>query len=767
MHKQPHLKLLKKISFLFLIPLLTVSALYAANPLSVELLLPKQKTSSGAVTIVMTNTSDKDIRVLTWNTPLEKNLNADIFTIKNNKSTINYVGVLVKRGKPTEEDYLLFKGGEKRAVTVDLPTYYQMEKEGSYTVTYHGSFKQKTPSKNKTTSKERLKTSQPSVTISFTPTQKKVVSYSQKVSANFNICTQSEIDILNNAHDASIVIARDASDTMDSAEANTWGERYNTWFGAADNTRQNTVKTHFNNIYNALENEQVTFDCNCSAVAKPDETYAYVYPNQHYTIHLCGAFWRAELTGTDSQAGTIVHETSHFTVVAGTDDHVYGQAGAKELAISAPENAIQNADSHEFFAENTPALTMDDPFMTTETIRGIENINLSGTIAASGDKTIYVFSAPRTGLYTFYTSGSLDTQGTLYNVSRSVISYNDDMNASANEYNFKITAKLVQGQTYYLKVNAYGTNTGDYILKSSFKAFMKNDFDGDGVADILWRHTNGQYLTFFMNADGSRKGFKYGYTIPTSWTIADTNDFDGDGIADILWRHTSGQYLTFYMNADGSRKGYKYGLVVPNTWKLESTNDFNADGIADILWRNVDTGRYLIFYMGADGSRKTYKYGSVVPLDMEFQDSNDFDGDGVADILWRNKNNGQYLFFYMNADGSRKAYKYGYTIPTEWTIADTNDFDGDGIADILWRHTNGQYLTFFMNADGSRKGFKYGYTIPTSWTIADTNDFDGDGIADILWRHTNGRYLTFYMNADGSRKGFKYGYTIPTDWEIQ
>ncbi len=43
---------------------------------------------------------------------------------------------------------------------------------------------------------------------------------------------------------------------------------------------------------------------------------------------------------------------SHFDVVAGTDDVVYGQTGAMALAISDPDAAITNADSHEYFAEN-------------------------------------------------------------------------------------------------------------------------------------------------------------------------------------------------------------------------------------------------------------------------------------------------------------------------------------------------------------------------------------------------------------------------------
>jgi peptidyl-Lys metalloendopeptidase len=47
---------------------------------------------------------------------------------------------------------------------------------------------------------------------------------------------------------------------------------------------------------------------------------------------------------------------SHFDVVAGTDDVVYGQSGAMNLADNNPNDAVRNADSHEYFAENTPYL---------------------------------------------------------------------------------------------------------------------------------------------------------------------------------------------------------------------------------------------------------------------------------------------------------------------------------------------------------------------------------------------------------------------------
>ena len=56
------------------------------------------------------------------------------------------------------------------------------------------------------------------------------------------------------------------------------------------------------------------------------------------------------------QGGTLIHEASHFIQNAGTKDHVYGQDDCKLLAQNDPDTAVDNADSHEYFAENDPAL---------------------------------------------------------------------------------------------------------------------------------------------------------------------------------------------------------------------------------------------------------------------------------------------------------------------------------------------------------------------------------------------------------------------------
>lgn len=85
-----------------------------------------------------------------------------------------------------------------------------------------------------------------------------------------------------------------------------------------------------------------------------DGLFAYVYPNDDQTVHLGNRFASAPLEGTDSQAGALGHEMSHFSSVGGTDDHAYGTADSQALAQSDSAKALENADNFEYYLENAP-----------------------------------------------------------------------------------------------------------------------------------------------------------------------------------------------------------------------------------------------------------------------------------------------------------------------------------------------------------------------------------------------------------------------------
>ncbi|CAE6430591.1 unnamed protein product [Rhizoctonia solani] len=127
--------------------------------------------------------------------------------------------------------------------------------------------------------------------------------------------------------------------------------RWQEWFGGWDQNRYNLVFGHYDAI--RFNPPNFLYDCTCT----DDGIYAYVIiPGHFQEIYLCGAFWRAPLEGTDSKAGTIIHEASHFPEYAGTSDHAYGQGACRDLARNDPNRAAMNADSHEYFAENEPWL---------------------------------------------------------------------------------------------------------------------------------------------------------------------------------------------------------------------------------------------------------------------------------------------------------------------------------------------------------------------------------------------------------------------------
>jgi len=421
----------------FALWLFTASLLFAAGgtDITVSLQTTKQSELTSEVTVVMTNTTDKPLKVLSWQTPLEATLTANIFSVTQKGKPLPYTGISVKRGAPTDADYVLFQPGESRSVTVNLSQYYKMENIGEYAVGYRGHVKFAPGSSNKSVADAHVSPKTATVvtdpvSFSFTPAEKKTVD--AKLAAAFEYCDATQISTLNSAHDAAIGIAGTAASDMNAAPVPTSAPRYAEWFGAPDTTRHNTVTGHFNDVMTILDGEQVTFSCDCSAVSDPDTTFAYVYASsQDYVYHICGAFWNADLLGTDSQAGTLVHESIHFVDYADTGDttdYAYGQSACRDLADSTPDDAVHNPDSHEYFAENTPVLSMDEP--AGYTISGYVKDAATGTGIAGA--TVTLTGAGTGSTYTsadgYYAFTAL-SNGT-YTVTATIDGYNSDTSST-------------------------------------------------------------------------------------------------------------------------------------------------------------------------------------------------------------------------------------------------------------------------------------------------------------------------------------------------
>jgi len=157
-------------------------------------------------------------------------------------------------------------------------------------------------------------------------------------------------------------------------------------------------------------------------------------------------------------------------------------------------------------------------------------------------------------------------------------------------------------------------------------------------------------------------------TVPDQgWQVAGIGDFDGDGKADVLWRHaTSGENYVYFM--DGTTIKLSEGFIrtlADLNWQVKGVGDFDGDGKADIVWRNSANGQNYLYPMDGKTIKPTEGFiRTVADLAWQIVAVGDYDGDGKSDLLWRNSSTGQNYLCPMD----------GTTVkPTEGPIRTLSD----------------------------------------------------------------------------------------------
>ncbi len=196
--------------------------------------------------------------------------------------------------------------------------------------------------------------------------------------------------------------------------------------------------------------------------------------------------------------------------------------------------------------------------------------------------------------------------------------------ASTADFNSDGIADLLwrnkaSGENVIWQMNSTGFETDHFITKvpdASWEIAGTDDFNGDGIADILWRNkASGQNVIWQMKNDFTLQSDHFITQVPdANWQIAGTDDFNGDGIADILWRNkASGQNVIWQMKNDFTLQSDHFITQVPDiNWQIAGTDDFNGDGIADILWRNKLTAKEDIWQMNGFSLVQSYQLVDVI-----------------------------------------------------------------------------------------------------------------------------------------------------------
>lgn len=294
-----------------------------------------------------------------------------------------------------------------------------------------------------------------------------------------------------------------------------------------------------------------------------------------------------------------------------------------------------------------------------------------------------------------------------------------------------------------------------------------NDFDGDGLSDIIVQDPDDGSAVLLPGSD-LHTGDDFllqRTTISTAgnveWQPLHTGDFDGDGSPDFLWSSpvidadTGVTTITLYAGS----KTYNAKIVLTDLSEGEvilAVGDFDGDGVDDILHRTDDIyGTVWVTFMGPAGTPNTRRYPGV-QSQFDFVASGDFDGDGNDDIMWRRGDTGQTVIWLMaDAIGRMTLANSGILAGDDWVGEGAGNFNNFAEDDVIWRnHATGETLVWYMDDLERPYSVFPDVLMPSNWQLLAIGDLNKDGRADITWIDKDTNLLEVWRMDEKQDGGF-------------
>jgi len=216
-------------------------------------------------------------------------------------------------------------------------------------------------------------------------------------------------------------------------------------------------------------------------------------------------------------------------------------------------------------------------------------------------------------------------------------------------------------------------------------------FYADPQTGDVWR---------FSATDASAAATRIGTETSADWTLVTSGDFDGDGVADLLWHHGSGATRIWFVEGDSYQE--EIGPLYPGPqWVAEVTGDFDGNGQDDVLWRTT-TGHIQAWFR-IDSFFDASPFPPMPTATIELLSAGDFDGDGIDDVLWRDLTTTDTLIWFMAVDPYNGSYAQMHVSQKRsllWEVFESRDHNGDGTDDVHWRMRDSHDLAQWWLMDG-------------------------------------------------------------------
>ncbi|MFT4115022.1 FG-GAP-like repeat-containing protein, partial [Silvibacterium sp.] len=437
-----------------------------------------------------------------------------------------------------------------------------------------------------------------------------------------------------------------------------------------------------------------------------------------------------------------------FEAIPGNGDGTFNTAKIVETDATIPNKAVIGYGGGTIMRQINGQWTMLAAVMTSQDINGSNFVS----------SQISEYPITSSGTVTTANAASISLNG-LYTAQPNRYMQFADLNGDGVD---DLTYIQGDGELYVLLGNADGSYQAPvmalpatHLLDTAVYSFR--DVNGDGVPDALMAGS-GLIAVYPGNGDGTfrfpKETYVGGYgTVSLLGLVfaVKTNaidDFDGDGIADILYFDTSKRSLAFYKgNNDGTFIGapalaQNTGTLATNEMLIYATPDVNGDGYPDVL---VDSPYGILGGVNDGKGNMTYKPAATLLTNVVeiLPYTADFNGDGKDDVVFITKDANSYyhLFIgYSNGDGSFNTVEQSLPFQAEsLPMVAIGDINGDGHPDLALTNVNfvtSQYGVWTLLNSGSGT-IQWGNYIPISTsyiglyglTLADAN---GDGRADLF-----------------------------------
>lgn len=259
-------------------------------------------------------------------------------------------------------------------------------------------------------------------------------------------------------------------------------------------------------------------------------------------------------------------------------------------------------------------------------------------------------------------------------------------------------------------------------------AWSRGDFDGDGQSDLLLRNeVTGELQVWAMNGTTRTATLA---TTPTGladlqWRVAGTNDFNGDGQADVVWRHeVSGKVVVWLMNGVERISGSFTSPtgVTDTSWKLRATGDVDGDGQADLLWQQRQSGRLVTWLMNGLSRREGRFLTPEGPDSAQWQAVGlaDVTGDGRTDLLLQHSVSGRVVVWELEGVVRRSGTALLPALDAGGQVVAVGDWNGDGKTDVvLWSEGSGDVEAWLLDGLSLLEQRQLDpQTVPAPWHVA-------------------------------------------------